>query len=199
MRSLGNFQTRHSATLIGQSADPRPLPPARPDCPTAPLRCRLLQFPSELRALGLPPPQTRAKGRTLWNLHFQTPDAWSLGRPCPSPLRDSAWAIRPRLRAARKTTPVGIFARLHFTSAFPLPPPNAPFRSGKRNPQPAFRNPAKGFLWCQLGIARNARSNFRPLLLSLSAAATGGKSQRDSALAFPAHRLIEYTRSPGSP
>jgi len=55
----------HSAFCPGRS-----LSPARAASPNAPLRSRLRKSPSE-PDLGLTPAQTRAKGRVLWNPHFQ--------------------------------------------------------------------------------------------------------------------------------
>ena len=76
-----------------------------------------------------------------------------------TPLRS---LVRPLIRAL--LPPRGRPAQpLRSTAAFPPSPPKAPFRCGKRIPQRAFGNPARGFLGCQFGIARNARSNFRAL------------------------------------
>ena len=135
--------------------------PTRAACPTAPLRSRLLKSPSELKTLGLPPPQTRApKGGTLWNRYFHPPPRAETGPDCHPPCRTppgqsvpntalpgnhAGWVFRPP-QLHRRFSPIT---------------PKAPFRSGKRDPQPAFGNPARGLLGCQLGFAQNARSHFR--------------------------------------
>jgi hypothetical protein len=146
---------------LGRPLIRAPLPPTRAACPTAPLRSRLLKSPSELKTLGLPPPQTRApKGAPFGISTFKPPTlgAWPglalppcgtrPGNPCQTPRcpeGHARWDFRPpplrrRFRPATPKAPAALRQA--------KPPTGVPrFGFVRRPANPKARPPANSARW----------------------------------------------------